>query len=58
MTGHQQTMALGDEIDKLVERFRQEFDLTYAQVTGVLQMKIWLLNKEAVDTADEDDGDG
>jgi len=56
MTGHQQTMALGDEIDKLVERFRQEFDLTYAQVTGVLQMKIWLLNKEATEVEDADDG--
>ncbi len=36
-----------NELDKLVERFRAEYDLSYAGVVGVLQMKSFLICQEA-----------
>lgn len=46
-TSINQTMHLADEVDKMVERFRHEYDLEYAQVVGVLMMKAHLLMDEA-----------
>lgn len=45
----EQVTQFADEIDKLVERFRAEYDMTYAGVVGVLQMKIHLLCEEATE---------
>lgn len=42
-----QTEMLSNELDALIERFRHEYDITYAEMAGVLQMKIFLLNREA-----------
>lgn len=53
MTDKEQTDAFADDLDNLVERYRQEFDMSYAQVVGVLQMKLWLLCDEASERADE-----
>lgn len=36
-----------DEIDKVFERFRHEYDLTYAAAIGVLTMKIHTLVAES-----------
>lgn len=47
MDHQQQIFAFGDELDKLVERYRREFDMTYADVVGVLFMKAHLLCEEA-----------
>lgn len=47
MTNNEQTNAFADDIDKLIERYRQEFEMTYAQIVGVLHMKSWLLRDEA-----------
>lgn len=38
---------LANDIDALINRYRLEYDLTYAAVVGVLQMRIWLLCNEA-----------
>lgn len=53
MNDAEQVTAFSDELDKLVERFRLEFDMSYAQVIGVFQMKSWLLMKEANGRKDE-----
>jgi hypothetical protein len=53
MTDKEQTDAFADELDKLVDRFRQEFDLTYAQAVGVLHMKAHLLCEDASERGDE-----
>lgn len=45
----QQTTALSNDVDKLVERYRQEFDMTYATVIGVLTMKSHCLTLECVE---------
>lgn len=53
MTDKEQTDAFADDIDKLVERYRQEFEISYAQVVGTLQMKVHLLCGEAENRAEE-----
>lgn len=55
MSDGEQTDAFADELDKLVERFRQEFEISYANVCGVLQMKIHLLFQEAINLKNERD---
>lgn len=49
MTDKQQTDAFANDIDNLVERYRNEFEISYAQLVGVLQMKIHLLCAEAAE---------
>jgi hypothetical protein len=56
MNEQQQTFHFGDELDKLVERFRQEYDLSYAAIVGTLHMKAHLLCGEAIDRDDELNG--
>ena len=53
MTDQEQTEAFADDLDKLVQRYTGEFDLSYAQAVGVLQMKSWLLMQEASERSDE-----
>jgi hypothetical protein len=40
MTDGDQTEAFDDAINRAIDRFTQEFDLTYASVIGVLIMKV------------------
>lgn len=53
MTEREQIEHFADEIDRLVERNRREYDMTYAAVVGVLHMKIYLLCAEAAERKDE-----
>jgi hypothetical protein len=53
MSAEEQTNQFSDELDKLVDRFRSEYELTYAQVVGVLEMKKWLLCDEARDAFED-----
>lgn len=39
MNERSQTRMFADELDCLIERFRNEFDLTYASVIGTLFIK-------------------
>lgn len=43
----------GNEIDKLVERFRMEYEIAYASVIGVLFTKAHIMVNEAMDRSDE-----
>lgn len=49
MSDNDQIKAFADELDNLVERYRKEFDITYAGVVGALTMKAHLLMSEAED---------
>ena len=40
MTDREQTQAFSDDLNALIERYCQEFELTYAQAVGVMQIKI------------------
>lgn len=60
MTAHEQTSAFAKDIDKLVHRYREEFDLNYASAIGVLFMKAHALSEESAEEAylaDEDEKD-
>ena len=39
MDNLEQTQAFSDTLDAAIDRFTQEFDLSYASVIGVLAMK-------------------
>ncbi len=39
--------SLSDDLDSLVERYRQEYDLTFSAVIGALQMKAFILMADA-----------
>lgn len=50
--------ALCNDLDRLFNRYRDEFDVSYAEIIGVLHMKMHLLCEESIDVADEEDSDG
>lgn len=54
MTRQDQQSAFSSELDRLVERFRQEFDLTYADIAGVLTLKLHCMCQEAYEYEDEE----
>jgi hypothetical protein len=49
----EQTDHFANDVDKLVERYRSEYEMSYATTVGVLQMKIHLLCAEAAERGDE-----
>src|SRR5687768_1848922 len=53
MTEKEQTDHFADDIDALVNRYRSEYDMSYAAVVGVLAMKMHLLCAEAARRAGE-----
>lgn len=53
MSEKEQIDHFANELDKLVERFRKEYEMTYASAVGVLEMKIHLLCAEAEERRDE-----
>jgi len=53
MSEADQIKHFGDEIDRLVDRFRQEYEMTYAAAVGVLHIKAHLLCAESAERSDE-----
>ena len=53
MSEHEQIMQFADELDKLIDRYRSEYDLAYASVIGTLFMKAQLLGQEASERGSE-----
>lgn len=53
MSEKEQIDHFANELDSLVNRFRTEYEMTYASIVGTLQMKAHLLCVEAEDRADE-----
>ena len=47
MNDKEQLIAFANELDKLIHRFSIEFELPYSFVIGAMQMKIYLLCREA-----------
>lgn len=47
MTDREQIQAFADDLDKLVDRYRAEFEISMAGVVGTLEFKKWLLMQEA-----------
>lgn len=58
MDAHDQSEMFYNELSALVDRFKEEFDMTYMQIIGVLEMYKMELFCEAMSvmmTQDEDD---
>ena len=53
MTDKEQITHFANDIDNLVDRYRSEYDMTYAAIVGVLQMKSHLLIVEASERDDD-----
>jgi len=51
----QQVAAFANDLDNLVDRYEQEFDLTYVEVIGVLHLKTHLLCRDAEEDDAEDE---
>lgn len=54
MNDKQQIQAFADDLDNLIERYRREFDLSYAGVVGALHMKAYIMCKEASNQEEEE----
>lgn len=52
MDANEQVKQFADDLDNLVDRYRDEYDLNYAAVVGALFMKAHLLCDEAGDEAE------
>ena len=55
MSDKEQTEAFAGDLDKLVERYRAEFGISYAVTVGVLHLKAHLLCEEASEEGDRED---
>lgn len=53
MSESEQINHFADELDVLITRYRSEYEITYASIIGVLQMKSYLLCNEASERSDE-----
>jgi hypothetical protein len=57
MTHSEQVKALSNDIDSLIDRYADEFDLSYAAIIGVLFSKAHFLCQEAAEIKDEEGED-
>ncbi len=54
MSDNDQVKHFADELDKLVDRFRDEYELSFAAAVGALHMKAYLLCSEAEERGEEE----
>lgn len=55
MTDPEQTQAFANELEKLINRYRCEFELTAATVVGVLQFQQFLIMTEVQNSHQEEE---
>lgn len=48
-----QTAHFANDLERLINRYRDEYDITYAQLVGVLHIQSHLLCREAERLADD-----
>lgn len=53
MTEREQIIHFSNDLDKLVDRYRSEYELTYASTIGALQMKIHTLIQDAINSGED-----
>ena len=54
MTEKEQIDHFAKDLNRLVDRYRSEYELSYASVVGVLHMKIFSMCDEARESGDEE----
>lgn len=57
MTEGEQTTHFANDIDRLVDRYRQEYSISYISLIGVLYAKATLLTNEACDRSHPEEED-
>ena len=57
MTEGEQTKAFANAIKAVINRFRSEFDLSYAATIGVLQLAVHLVCAETQELSDDEEED-
>jgi len=50
-----QAQMFSHDLDALIERYRIEFDITYAQLVGALTIRVWRMSKESQEPSDHED---
>lgn len=45
--------ALANELDRMIDRFVKEYDLSCASIVGILHMKIHIIEKQAIEEFEE-----
>jgi hypothetical protein len=55
MSYDEQIVHFGNEVDAVVNRFSEEYDLPSAVIVGILQMKIHLLCVDAFNREEEEE---
>jgi hypothetical protein len=53
MNDREQLQHFADELDKLVDRYREEYEISFGAIIDALQMKSYLLCQEAQSREDE-----
>lgn len=57
MPPNDQTTHFANDLERLINRYRDEYDITYAQLIGTLHLTMHLLCREAEQKIDdEEDG--
>ncbi len=56
MTDREQIKAFADDLDRLVERYAIEFEISYGGIIGAMFAKCHLLCNQAAAQENEDDG--
>lgn len=57
MPPNDQTTHFANDLERLINRYRDEYDITYAQLVGVLHIQSFMLCREAEQKIDdEEDG--
>ena len=54
MDGEEQTEHFSKELDRLIQRFRQEYSLTYASAVGTLNIKATELILQGIAERDQE----
>lgn len=57
MKDKDQITHFANDFDNLIGRYRQEYDITFAAVVGVLEIQKHLLLREAESSVDEQEGE-
>lgn len=57
MSEKEQIIHFANDLDALVNRYRNEYEITYASTIGVLQMKIHTLIQDAINTGEDHQND-
>lgn len=55
MDPHEQVDQFSKDLTKLVDRYRDEYDMVYAEMVGVLHMKAFHLCHEAHENNEDDE---